>query len=247
MTDRLLHWAADRARPHLHRPPRAAGRRQHRRLAAASATRQALESARRIGQALLDRGLSAERPVAILCENGLEHATLALGCLYAGVPYCAGVARPTPPSARTTTSCATCCRRSRRAWCSPPTPRYAQGDRRHGAARRRSGARRAAAGAVPGPAARPHGHAAGRAARHRSRRPAVDAARAGHRPGHHRQVPVHLGLDQAAQGGDQHPRACGAPTSSRCASRCRCWPRSRRCWSTGCPGTTPSAATTTSA
>jgi feruloyl-CoA synthase len=50
---------------------------------------EALHKARRIGQALLDRGLSAERPVAILSENGLEHALLALGCLYAGVPHCA--------------------------------------------------------------------------------------------------------------------------------------------------------------
>ncbi len=50
--------------------------------------REALASARAIGQALLDRGLSAERPVVILSENGLEHALLALGCLYAGIPYC---------------------------------------------------------------------------------------------------------------------------------------------------------------
>lgn len=34
------------------------------------------------------RGLSAERPVIILSENDLEHALLALGCLFAGVPYC---------------------------------------------------------------------------------------------------------------------------------------------------------------
>ena len=49
---------------------------------------QALAAARSIGQALLDRGLNAQRPVAILCENSLEHAMMALGCLYAGVPYC---------------------------------------------------------------------------------------------------------------------------------------------------------------
>jgi feruloyl-CoA synthase len=49
---------------------------------------QALQAARSIGQALLDRGLSAQRPVAILSENSLEHALLALGCIYAGVPYC---------------------------------------------------------------------------------------------------------------------------------------------------------------
>ena len=49
---------------------------------------QALAGARSIGQALLDRSLDAERPVAILSENDLEHALLALGCIYAGVPYC---------------------------------------------------------------------------------------------------------------------------------------------------------------
>ena len=49
---------------------------------------QALDAARCIGQALLDRGLTAERPVVILSENTLEHALMSLGCIYAGVPYC---------------------------------------------------------------------------------------------------------------------------------------------------------------
>ncbi|MDZ7926794.1 MAG: hypothetical protein U5L46_06785 [Agrobacterium sp.] len=44
--------------------------------------------ARRIAQALLNRGLSADRPVVMLSENDLEHALLSLGCLVAGVPYC---------------------------------------------------------------------------------------------------------------------------------------------------------------
>ncbi len=48
----------------------------------------ALEGARRIAAGLIQRGLSADRPVAILSENDLEHAQLILGCLYAGVPYC---------------------------------------------------------------------------------------------------------------------------------------------------------------
>ncbi|MCS6766046.1 MAG: feruloyl-CoA synthase [Candidatus Protistobacter heckmanni] len=48
---------------------------------------QALDSARRIGESLLQRGLSAERPLVILSENDLEHAQLALGALYAGVPF----------------------------------------------------------------------------------------------------------------------------------------------------------------
>jgi len=46
-----------------------------------------LQSARRIGQALLDRGLSSERPLVILSGNDLEHFQLALGAMYAGVPY----------------------------------------------------------------------------------------------------------------------------------------------------------------
>ena len=49
---------------------------------------QALDAARSIGQALLDRGLTPERPVVVLSENTLEHALVALGCIYAGVPYC---------------------------------------------------------------------------------------------------------------------------------------------------------------
>ena len=48
---------------------------------------QAWASARNIAQALIDRGLSVERPVVILSENDLEHALLALGCMVAGVPF----------------------------------------------------------------------------------------------------------------------------------------------------------------
>jgi len=87
VTDYLVHWAeAAPERSFLARraqlPGGTTGDWQHLSYA------QALDAARRIGQALLDRGLSADRPVAILSENSLEHALLALGCLYAGVPYC---------------------------------------------------------------------------------------------------------------------------------------------------------------
>lgn len=47
----------------------------------------AAAAARSIGEALLARGLSAERPVAVLSGNSIEHALLVLGCLCAGVPY----------------------------------------------------------------------------------------------------------------------------------------------------------------
>ena len=45
-----------------------------------------LARVRAIGQALTDRGLSAERPVMILSDNDIEYLTLALGAMWAGVP-----------------------------------------------------------------------------------------------------------------------------------------------------------------
>ncbi len=48
--------------------------------------REAYGAARRIGQALLDRGLGAARPVAILSDNSVDHALLALGAMHVGVP-----------------------------------------------------------------------------------------------------------------------------------------------------------------
>lgn len=46
-----------------------------------------LRRARAIGQALLDRGLSVERPLLILSGNDLEHLQMALGAMYAGIPH----------------------------------------------------------------------------------------------------------------------------------------------------------------
>ena len=46
-----------------------------------------VEHATRIGQALVDRGLSADRPVAILSDNDLEHISLAMAALWVGVPF----------------------------------------------------------------------------------------------------------------------------------------------------------------
>ncbi len=87
MTDRLVHWAEaapDRtfiaARERL--PDGSTG--EWLRVSYA----EALARARSIGQALLERGLGPERPLAILSENSIDHAMLALGCLYVGVPYC---------------------------------------------------------------------------------------------------------------------------------------------------------------
>jgi feruloyl-CoA synthase len=47
----------------------------------------ALARVRSLGQALLDRRLSVERPMLILSGNGIDHGLLALAAMYVGVPY----------------------------------------------------------------------------------------------------------------------------------------------------------------
>ncbi|MEA2882285.1 MAG: feruloyl-CoA synthase [Bradyrhizobium sp.] len=49
---------------------------------------QLLTSARRIASALLARDLSPEKPVMILSGNSIDHALIAFGALYAGIPFC---------------------------------------------------------------------------------------------------------------------------------------------------------------
>lgn len=49
--------------------------------------RDALLRVRSVAQALLNRNLSIDRPVAILSGNSIEHALLALGAMYAGILY----------------------------------------------------------------------------------------------------------------------------------------------------------------
>ncbi|RST85551.1 feruloyl-CoA synthase [Aquibium carbonis] len=48
---------------------------------------QALQKARSIAQSILDRKLSAERPIVVLSGNSVEHALIALGAMMAGVPF----------------------------------------------------------------------------------------------------------------------------------------------------------------
>ena len=85
MTDRLVQWAQLKPDQPLYaqRDPTRGGAWRYLRFA------EALDAARSIGQALLERGLGAGRPLAILSENSLEHAMLALGAMAAGVPFCA--------------------------------------------------------------------------------------------------------------------------------------------------------------
>ena len=48
---------------------------------------QTLNRVRSIAQGLLDRDLSADRPIAILSGNSIDHALLALAAMYTGIPY----------------------------------------------------------------------------------------------------------------------------------------------------------------
>jgi feruloyl-CoA synthase len=82
LTDKLHHWAA-REPGRVFMAERDAGG-GWRTLTYA----QLLRSSRAIASALLARNLSAERPVVMLSGNSIDHALLAFGALYAGVPFC---------------------------------------------------------------------------------------------------------------------------------------------------------------
>jgi feruloyl-CoA synthase len=46
-----------------------------------------LDDVKRIGASLLRRGLSTDRPIAVISGNGIEHALLGLAAMYVGIPY----------------------------------------------------------------------------------------------------------------------------------------------------------------
>ncbi|HXW04238.1 MAG TPA: feruloyl-CoA synthase [Vicinamibacterales bacterium] len=85
ITERLEHWAGCAPdRPFLARRSRThSGSASWRTLSYADA----LGRVRSVGQALLDRGLSTDRPLVILSGNGIEHGVLALAAMYCGIPY----------------------------------------------------------------------------------------------------------------------------------------------------------------
>jgi len=81
LTERLDHWAAAApSRIFLAQRDAAGGWRT-------VTYAQALERIRRLGAALLARGLSPERPLMILSGNDIEHALLGLAAMYVGIPY----------------------------------------------------------------------------------------------------------------------------------------------------------------
>ncbi|WGS21590.1 MULTISPECIES: feruloyl-CoA synthase [unclassified Bradyrhizobium] len=82
ITDRLHHWA--RAKPNrVFMAERASGG-GWRQITYA----QLLETTRHLASALIARRLSAERPIVILSGNSVDHALIAFGALYAGIPFC---------------------------------------------------------------------------------------------------------------------------------------------------------------
>jgi feruloyl-CoA synthase len=82
ITDRLHHWA-DVAPERVFMAERDRGR-SWRQLTYG----ELLAASRHIASALLTRGLSAEKPVVILSGNSIDHALVAFGALYAGIPFC---------------------------------------------------------------------------------------------------------------------------------------------------------------
>ncbi|WP_440974954.1 feruloyl-CoA synthase [Pseudomonas fragi] len=82
LLDRLVHWAQIRPGHTFIAARDRDG--QWRRISYV----QMLEDVRAIAQSLLAYGLGAERPLAILSGNDIEHLQMALGAMYAGIPYC---------------------------------------------------------------------------------------------------------------------------------------------------------------
>jgi feruloyl-CoA synthase len=82
VTDRLYHFAE--ATPERVFMAERRGERGWRELTYA----ELLAASRHIASALLKRGLSADRPVMILSGNAIDHALIAFGALYAGIPFC---------------------------------------------------------------------------------------------------------------------------------------------------------------
>ncbi|MEZ4988866.1 MAG: feruloyl-CoA synthase [Saprospiraceae bacterium] len=81
MTERLLRWADEKADSVF------LGQRDENADWQIITYRETLQQVRAIAQWLIQQEASADRPVAIIAENGIRHALLALAALHIGVPY----------------------------------------------------------------------------------------------------------------------------------------------------------------
>ena len=237
MTDRLMHWAHETPeRTFLARrkrlPDGRTGDWEH------LSYGRALAGARRIGQALLARNLSAERPVVILSENSLEHAMVALGCLLVGIPHC-----PVSPAYSTVSKDFDKLRHI----LSTLTPGlvFATDAEKYAAA---------ITAAVPAntEVVLAHGHLP-----HRNHTPLsalfdtpdtaeVDAAMDAIGPETIVKFLFTSGSTNMPKG-VINTHGMGCATNNKCGSPCPCWAKHRQCWWIGCRGTTRLVATTTSA
>ena len=81
ITERLEHWAIDTPDRTFLAQRDARGEWRH------LTYGDALKKVRAIAQGIVTRRLSTDRPILILSGNSIEHGLLALGAMYAGVPY----------------------------------------------------------------------------------------------------------------------------------------------------------------
>jgi hypothetical protein len=182
------------------------------------------------------RGLGPRGPLMVLSDNGVDNALLQLAAMHVGVP-----AVPVSPAYSLISQDLANLRHIAAAV--PAGLVYAADGARF--------ARALAAIARPGPRrGRQRGPGAGSellagtGPKRQGDLEAADGGARGDRAGHGGQDPVHVGVDGAAQGGAQHAAdAVLEPAGDRAVVAVPAR-RSRRCWSTGCRGTTRSAATT---
>jgi feruloyl-CoA synthase len=81
LTSRLVHWAREApARTFIAQRNTSGSWRE-------LTYRDAHRRVRRLAQGLLDRRLSADRPLVILSDNDIEHALLAFACMHVGIAY----------------------------------------------------------------------------------------------------------------------------------------------------------------
>ena len=158
---------------------------------------QVLDQVKRIGAALLRRGLSAERPIAVISGNDIEHALLGLAAVYVGIPYA-------PISAAYSLMSTDFGKLRMILDLLTPGLVFASDGAAFSRAIAAGGAGHRRAGGDAQSARGPQGDAVRRLDRRRGRGRRRRRARQGHAR-HHRQVPVHLRFDRKPQGGHQHP------------------------------------------